>query len=220
MMTTGILDALTQLFALFASGRTEKEEFIGRQAASRYLRGRLPKKVVDHYLTRYDEHLNIFQLKKNLNKLSEAKRLAKLSTKVLRTCTNINKELAHRDKCIVYLRLLEFVKSTNGHPNAVEYLDVVSASFLLDDNDIEGIQALVNSEGPLIESIEGSFVISAEDKTNSLTGSLVGYKLANETLFLVKYFGSESVYLNSQIVPQGSIAIMVPGSVLKEAKTT
>ena len=33
-MTTGILDALTQLFALFASGRTEKEELAGRQAAN------------------------------------------------------------------------------------------------------------------------------------------------------------------------------------------
>ncbi|MGY8902295.1 MAG: hypothetical protein ACKVI1_06855, partial [Flavobacteriales bacterium] len=102
-MTTGILDALTQLFALFASGRTEKEELIGRQTASRYLRGRLSKKVVDHYLGRYDEHLNTFQLKNNSGKLPEAKRLARLSTKLLRTCENINKELAHRDKCIVYL---------------------------------------------------------------------------------------------------------------------
>ncbi|HHZ94538.1 MAG TPA: ATP-binding cassette domain-containing protein [Flavobacteriales bacterium] len=220
LMTTGILDALTQLFALFASGRTEKEEFIGRQAASRYLRERLPKKVVDYYLTRYDEHLKVFQLKKNADKLSEAKRLAMLSTKVLRTCTSINKELAHRDKCIVYLRLLEFVKSTHGHPSSVEYLDVVCASFLLNKNDIDGIHALVATEGPLIESIEGSFVISSEDQTNSLEGSLVGYRLANETLFLVKYFGAPSVYLNSQKVPRGSVAIMVPGSVLKEAKTT
>jgi len=97
-MTTGILDALTQLFALFASGRTEKEELIGRQTASRYLRGRLSKKVVDHYLGRYDDHLNTFQLKNNSGELPEAKRLARLSTKLLRTCENINKELAHRDK--------------------------------------------------------------------------------------------------------------------------
>ena len=218
LMTTGILDALSQLFALFASGRTEKEELIGRQTASRYLRGRLSKKVVDHYLGRYDEHLKKFQLKNNSGPLPEAKRLAKLSTKLLRTCEDINKELAHRDKCIVYLRLLEFVKVTNVHANSVEFLNAVSSSFLLNKKDVCGIQALVNTEGPFIESIEGSFVLSGPSElndSNSLEGKLVGYKLSNETLFLVRFFGKNQIYLNSQLIPSGTVAIMVPGSVLK-----
>ena len=41
MMTTGILDALVRLFALFAAGRTPREAMYGRQAAERYLVGRL-----------------------------------------------------------------------------------------------------------------------------------------------------------------------------------
>jgi len=217
-MTTGILDALTQLFALFASGRTEKEELIGRQTASRYLRGRLSKKVVDHYLGRYDDHLNTFQLKNNSGELPEAKRLARLSTKLLRTCENINKELAHRDKCIVYLRLLEFVKVTNVHVNSVEFLNAVSSSFLLNQKDVSGIHALVNTDAPLIDAVEGIFVLTdVNDSHDSKgeTGKLIGYKLANETLFLVRCFGENTVYLNSQLIPSGTVAIMVPGSVLK-----
>lgn len=218
LMTTGILDALTQLFALFASGRTEKEELIGRQTASRYLRGRLSKKAVDHYLGRYDEYLNNFQLKNNSGALPEAKRLAKLSTKLLRTCDHINKELAHRDKCIVYLRLLEFVKVTNVHANSVEFIKAVSSSFLLNSKDVSGIQALIDTEGPFIESVEGGFVLSGLSEStdsSSLEGKLVGYKLSNETLFLVRFFGDNQIYLNSQLVPSGTVAIMVPGSVLK-----
>ena len=61
-MTTGILEALTQLFALFASGRTKKEELAGRQAANRYLSVRLSKSVVDRYLDSYDTHLETFRL--------------------------------------------------------------------------------------------------------------------------------------------------------------
>ena len=217
-MTTGILDALTQLFALFASGRTEKEELIGRQTASRYLRGRLSKKVVDHYLGRYDDHLNTFQLKNNSGKLPEAKRLARLSTKLLRTCENINKELAHRDKCIVYLRLLEFVKVTNVHVNSVEFLNAVSSSFLLNQKDVSGIHALVNTDAPLIDAIEGIFILTDVNDSHDAkgeTGKLIGYKLSNETLFLVRCFGDNTFYLNSQLIPGGTVAIMVPGSVLK-----
>ena len=60
-MTTGILDALTQLFALFASGHTEKEEIAGKHAASRYLSARLSKSVVDHYLNCFDDCLGVFR---------------------------------------------------------------------------------------------------------------------------------------------------------------
>ena len=56
-MTTGILDALMRLFALFASGRSAREAMLGRQAASRYLLGRLSRAVTEDYLKRYDAAL-------------------------------------------------------------------------------------------------------------------------------------------------------------------
>ena len=118
------------------------------------------------------------------------KRLARLSTKLLRTCENINKELAHRDKCIVYLRLLEFVKVTNVHVNSVEFLNAVSSSFLLNQKDVSGIHALVNTDAPLIDAVEGIFVLTdVNDSHDSKgeTGKLIGYKLSNETLFLVNF---------------------------------
>ena len=204
-MTTGILDALTQLFALFASGRTEKEELAGRQAANRYLSGRLSKPVVDRYLAKYDTHLESFRLKENSGEVTEAKRLSKLSTKLLRTCSRINKELPQRDKSVVYLRLLEFVNSTDAHSNSREFLEAVASSFLLHNTDVLGIQALVNASSPDIGSTEGGFIY----------GELGGYRLSNNSLFLVKHFGNEAVYLNNQPVTDGSISIMVPGSVIK-----
>ena len=204
-MTTGILDALTQLFALFASGRSDKEELVGRQAANKYLSGRLSKSLVDSYLNIYDNHLESFRLKKNSGEITEAKRLSKLSTKLLRTCSSINKELPQRDKVVVYLRLLEFVNSTHVHANSSDFLDAVSSSFLLDSIDIAGVEALVNVSSTSVNKTEGMII----------SDDLICYRLSNNSLFLVRYLGKQAVYLNNQPISEGSISIMVPGSVFK-----
>ena len=204
-MTTGILDALTQLFALFASGHTEKEEIAGRLAASRYLSARLSKSVVDHYLDSYDDYIEAFRLKKDSGEIPEAKRLSKLSTKLLRTCSSINKELPQKDKSVVYLRLLEFVNSAEPSSNSKEFIEAVASSFLLKRTDVCGIQAIVNVTSPTLYSTEGGFVYD----------ELIGYRLSDYSLFFVKHLGDESISLNNQPVSRGSILIMAPGSVIK-----
>jgi ABC-type multidrug transport system ATPase subunit len=102
--------------------------------------------------------------------------------------------------------------------NSVEFLNAVSSSFLLNQKDVSGIHELVNTDAPLIDAKEGIFVLTDlndSHDSNGETGKLIGYKLANETLFLVRCFGDNTVYLNSQLIPSGTVAIMVPGSVLK-----
>ena len=159
-MTTGILDALTQLFALFASGHTEKEEIAGKHAASRYLSARLSKSVVDHYLNCYDDYIEVFRLKKDSGHITEAKRLSKLSTKLLRTCSNINKELPQKDKSVVYLRLLEFVNSTEPNSYSKEFIEAVASSFLLKNTDVYGIQAIVNVDSSKVFAFLSTIFVS------------------------------------------------------------
>ena len=204
-MTTGILDALTQLFALFASGRSEKEEKTGRQATYRYLSFRLSKSVVEKYLKSYDSHLETFRLKENSGESSEAKRLSKLSTKLLRTCSRINKELSQRDKSVVYLRLLEFVHSTESNSNSQAFLEAVASSFLLKEIDVSGIHSLLDVETTPVNVDDGVFSV----------GNLMCFRLSNNSLFLVKNSGNEVVSLNNQPVKNRSILVMAPGSVIK-----
>ena len=59
-MTTSILEALVQLFALFAAGRTPEGVALGRSHAARYMRNQLPKKWVDESLLRFDELVEQF----------------------------------------------------------------------------------------------------------------------------------------------------------------
>ncbi|MGY8888698.1 MAG: ATP-binding cassette domain-containing protein, partial [Flavobacteriales bacterium] len=89
---------------------------------------------------------------------------------------------------------------------------------MLNQKDVSGIHALVNTDAPLIDAIEGIFILTDVNDSHDAkgeTGKLIGYKLSNETLFLVRCFGDNTFYLNSQLIPGGTVAIMVPGSVLK-----
>ena len=54
-MTTSILEALIQLFALFAAGRGKEGISMGRSHAAQYMRSQLPKKFLEESLDRYDE---------------------------------------------------------------------------------------------------------------------------------------------------------------------
>ena len=90
-MTTGILDSLMQLFAVFAAGRSPREAMLGRQAANRYLSGRLSRSLTEDYLKRYDRALG--ELNKGMEPSFDervlAKRTSKLSVKLLRICSRI-----------------------------------------------------------------------------------------------------------------------------------
>ena len=95
MMTTGILDALVRLFALFAAGRTPREAMYGRQAAERYLAGRLSYEYTQAYLKQYDAE--IARMNKRMPHSDDerllAKRRSKLSVRLLVLCQQIIVEL-------------------------------------------------------------------------------------------------------------------------------
>ena len=81
-MTTNILEALIQLFALFAAGRGKEGISLGRAHAARYMRNHLPKTLVDASLERFDELVDQFQRMPDRGEEMVAKRLAKLSVKL------------------------------------------------------------------------------------------------------------------------------------------
>ena len=90
-MTTSVLEALIQLFALFAAGRGKEGIAMGRRHASRYMQRQMPKMHLEDSLQRFDELVNVFQTMPGQGEDMMAKRLSKLSVKLLRTCAQINK---------------------------------------------------------------------------------------------------------------------------------
>ncbi|MCH1582068.1 MAG: hypothetical protein L7S63_03040, partial [Flavobacteriales bacterium] len=105
-MSRHILDALMRLFALI----TLREEGLekGREVVAHFLRSRLSKESVTQWLEVFEQHLVQQGGSVEAREVAGLKRTALRSTKVLRTCTDINRDLQASEKALVFLRMLEF----------------------------------------------------------------------------------------------------------------
>src|ERR1017187_10814549 len=108
-MSEKILKALMQLFAII--GNNETDGAFGRNTVEFFLRQQLNKEQVTEYLEIYDGHCKTYH--NTVEGEKQKKKTALRSVKVVVICKHINKELNQRQKLLVLLRLIEFVKSDN-----------------------------------------------------------------------------------------------------------
>ena len=112
-MSERILKALMQLFAIVA--RVDDEEAGetdhaggGRNIVELFLKQQLSLELVDEYLKLFDEFLDAHQGNSS-KKDGKRKRTSVNSVKILKICTQINEELAQKQKIIVLIRIIEFI---------------------------------------------------------------------------------------------------------------
>ena len=107
-MSENILRALMQLFAIIA--KVDGVNVIGRSIVQSFLKQQLNQELVEQYLKVFDEDIEAIH---KLSKGSDAsKKLSLNSVKVLRICSEINKELTQAQKIVVLIRLIEFINSS------------------------------------------------------------------------------------------------------------
>ena len=131
-MSRHILDALMRLFALISLREEGIEK--GREVVAHFLRSRLPKEAVTEWLGVFEGHLASQGGAVESRELTGLKRTALRSTKVLRTCTDINRDLQASEKALVFLRMLEFEHAmlpSNGEQDSLsrELTDLVADVF-------------------------------------------------------------------------------------------
>jgi ABC-type multidrug transport system ATPase subunit len=216
-MSTGILRALMQLFAIIAgTGRNSGREFV-----SLFLRQQLNNDMLLQYLALYED----FSEKFHRDGKTE-KRNAMASVKVLRICAQINDELQQKEKLLVVVRLLEFLQAFNEKGNQEEeFVETVAESFNIDRDVFEILKNLVSSQEESMP-LGSSFLIGASAKRveyqqskfqqiDGLRGSLIFLRLDEENLLLVKYIGGEDLFLNAQGIIPGRTYVFGPGSSLR-----
>ncbi|MFZ8836798.1 MAG: ATP-binding cassette domain-containing protein [Flavobacteriales bacterium] len=213
MMTTGILDALVRLFAVFAAGRSAREAMLGRQAASRYLSGRLSYELTETYLKHYDRALSELNVgtPDSSDFVPLAKRRAKLSVRLLLLCHQIQGELTVRDRLIMYARLSELAQAIGTIDEADSFLDAVADALKLDVDDSRKIKALVQANEARDHDELFSIAVSHEEDE-----TLLCCRLSLEDLFLIKDIGDAMLKLNGNALIPGSISPMAQGSVIKD----
>ena len=133
-MSREILEALMQLFAIIS--RPESNAAERRLVVESFLNRQLNQELVALYLEVFNGYFS--QVMEEDAKVAKKERvLAKRSVKVLKICTEINKELAQAQKVIVLFQMLEFIKSEReaATEQEMEFIATVADTFHIPQED-------------------------------------------------------------------------------------
>ena len=125
-MSERILKALMQLFSIVSEAEEVSDK--SRKIVASFLKQQLNQKLVDEYLKLYDEFIEAKTRKSADGK--KKKRTSVNSVKVLLICTQINEELAQKQKVVVLIRLLEFIYANQTvSEQEMEFVTTVAETF-------------------------------------------------------------------------------------------
>ncbi|MBT7749425.1 MAG: STAS domain-containing protein [Flavobacteriales bacterium] len=139
-----LIRALIQLFVVIADldGHTNKS----RVVVANFLKGRVGVAESQQYLTYYDELIER-QIQVSTKKEGRHKKNAMSSVKVLKICTQVNKELESREKLFILLRLIEYI-NIDGNPTIqeLEFVDLVGDVFGIPKEEVEAAKKVVSTD--------------------------------------------------------------------------
>ncbi|MCB0396122.1 MAG: ATP-binding cassette domain-containing protein [Flavobacteriales bacterium] len=228
-MSERILKALMQLFAIIAN----VEEGISsdrRKVVQMFLKLQLNQEQIDEYLRIFDEYVETHSaLFKRKDSTEKRKRTSLNSVKVLKICTQINEELAQKQKVVVLIRLLEFVNIGDSiSDQEMEFVTTVADTFNIDKEEFDRCLNFVqNKEG--YESHAGKLLVvdnkNAAPHPNTkhiysefLEGELRVMFITSVNMYLLRYLGDGELYLNGQIIDPGRIYVLTHGSSIRSSK--
>lgn len=241
-MSERILKALMQLFAIIAkvddveqedSENSEAAEVTevtasrGRKIIEHFLSQELSSDLVDEYLVLFDEYLNQHHLKA-AKKKGKRKRTSVNSVKVLKICTQINEELAQKQKIVVLVRLIEFINANDiVTEQELEFVETVADTFNIDREEYERIRQFVNAKEDIIDSPYFLYINNKKDNglneakhiyNDTLIGEIRILRVTSVNVYFFKVIGEADLYLNGQIIPEGRHQILNQGSSIRSSR--
>jgi ABC-type multidrug transport system ATPase subunit len=227
-MSEKILKALMQLFAIIA--KVDGVTVNGRNVVQVFLKQQLNQDLVDAYLRLFDQHLEEQPERKRTVDPTKKRASVKDSVRVLLICTQINEELTQKQKIIVVVRLLEFIKA-NGilSPQEIEFINTVASTFNVEDNEYTALMNFClhsnadhsDSEDILIIDNNKENASGAKTKhiySESLDGQLKIVRVLSVDIYIIRYFGESEINLNGQPLRKGQVYILTHGSSLRSSK--
>ena len=215
-----------QLFAIIAHPISNAGE--RREIVEYFLQRQINQEAVKRYLGIYDHYYAIHQ-EKLKEKSKRKKRTASSSVRVLKICTEINEELTQKQKNVVLVRLLEFIKSGGEITDQeIAFVTTVADTFNIPNNEFELIKSFVlNAFEDLPHSKEILIVDSNEtvDTPNikhihspNLNGEIRIIELDSTSMYFIRYIGKSELYLNGQLLEQDKVYVLNVGASIRSPK--
>ncbi len=224
-MSERILKALMQLFSIVSEAEDISDN--SRRIVASFLKQQLNQQLVDEYLKLYDDFIEAKTRKSKDGK--KKKRTSVNSVKVLLICTQINEELAQKQKIIVLIRLLEFIYvSKNPSEQEMEFVTTVSETFNIQQDEFDLCHKFIkNNEDEVIDSPHVLRINNSKENTlkeskhiysEGIVGKLRVIKIDTVNMLFVRYFGDAELYLNGILLSTNRSSILTPGSSIRSSK--
>lgn len=226
-MSEKLLKALMQLFAIIADVDDLNNK--SRIVVENFLKQRLSQDQVDVYLGHYDEYLETHH-KISKRKEGKRKKTAVNSVKVLKIGTQINAELEQRQKIFVLLRLVEYINiDKTPSDQELEFVDTISEVFNIPNDELVQLKSFVTCQESSIDDSANVLIINAQKELSnrennkhiehdSLSGTIAIQSIESVGMYALKYFGTEELLLNGQIVDPERTYILTQGSSIRSTK--
>lgn len=234
-MSERILKALMQLFAIIArvddeeAGETDHQGG-GRKIVELFLKQQLPLELVDEYLKLFDEFLEAHQ-GKSAKKDGQRKRTSVNSVKVLKICTQINEELAQKQKIIVLVRILEFInENLTVTEQEVEFASTVADTFNISREEYDRIKLFADIKEQDQTTIDNEHWLEINSSkehllahtkhiySEGIQGKVEILSVTSVSIYLLRYFGSSELLLNGQAITPGRVYVLTQGSSLRSSR--
>ena len=225
-MSRHILDALMQLFALI----TLREEGLdrGREVVANFLRSRLNRELVNEWLAVFETYLVDYGGAVESREVAGLKRTALRSTKVLRACADINRDLQASEKALVFLRVLEFEEAIRGEaqerdPLSRELIDLVSDGFGIREGEKRCYETLVFEADrwpAMTQRYHEAFLIGDQPQLGGVVKAgwstpLACFRHPESQVVFLRPMGAGAAQLNGELLDSGRIQPFTPGSTLR-----
>lgn len=225
-MSERILKALMQMFAIIA--KVDGITNTGRNIVQSFLKQQLNQEMVEQYLKIFDQFLEDYH-KVSQRKEGAAKRTSLGSVKILKICSQINTELEQKQKVVVFVRLLEFIYSSNDiSPQEYEFVSTVAETFNISDEEFKRTMEFIKSQADVVQDSHLLLVVDKKDaKPNfnvkhiqsvHLEGQIRVLQIPSVSMYIMKYFGTDALYLNGQVISQDKIYILTEGSSIRSPR--
>jgi len=225
-MSERILKALMQLFALIAGPRSSNRN--GRNIVESFLNQQLNEDLVDEYLTLFDGFYALYQ-KKQSREGKKAKNLSLSSVKVLKICTQINEELDIRQKVVVLIRLLEFIKSdVDISEQELEFVYTVADIFHFPPEEYQILKQYVLSSFDDMPLSARMLLIDGEKTTTrekvrhftheNFEDQILVMYFPPADMYMTRCFGNHEMYLNGQLIVNERVYVLTQGAALRDSR--
>ena len=213
-----------QLFALVAKDESFSDN--GRKVVKVFLEQQLNKELVLQYLSTFDEYFIEYHGGPDEEDEKKKKRISRSSVKILKICMAINSELTQKQKVIVLFRLLEFVNSDGSiGGQELDFVNTVSDSFNIDDQEFLRCLHFVKASQEDEQDSDNILVISSNKELDfkrahhiyaeSFHGQIRVLNVQSVNLYVFRYFGTETLFINGQPVRSGRVNILSQGSSIR-----